>query len=417
MPLPTAIYPGFGKALVNPLAAAMGPPVPGVAPDSGFQGAESDMINYLADDAKAAGSPINDWARVNENRQALADLYKSYHGGRTRGEVTQGVGVQVPGAAPQVGVRTLYRADPGTRQFAFSGGDPAAQIAAAQGAGGTIGNSPQLADMISQQSVAQKAATDAAMAKAEQTKADASTKLAGTEQAKVDLEAMQFNSPFGRYIAGLKGNLSPGDAMNAAYSFPQDTPPTSAPKLGVQGGYANTTPGVQGSPQAPAGGGMTQTPIQRLMMNPGSAALRGFFQQDPATGGYPAVSDMESVFHNLHAQGMAPVPGTPVGNDFLAALRQANPEGVRRVLEGLPQTRSPGNYYLFGDPEQGSINPLARMFGQKTDTRRLLFHGLRDLSDPAGINARRLGVQRKRQQLQQAFEAAKQFPLMAWGQE
>lgn len=238
MSMATAMYPGFGKKPVNPLAAAMsaltpdaglGPkvvPALGSMVNPNFVGAEADLIRQQADESQAAGSPINDWPRVDEHRQALADLYKAYHGGQTRGEVTQGVGVQSPGMAPQVGVRTLYRADPGTRQFAFGGGDQAAQIAAAQGAGGTVGNSPQLADMIAQQTAAQDSAAKTTQAQAEKLKAEAlmgqTDYVRSGEAHKRELEMMALQQgQLGPAALEQLGIPQPGDILAKAIGLPE----------------------------------------------------------------------------------------------------------------------------------------------------------------------------------------------------
>ncbi len=228
--------PPFLAAATNPLMAALqggGPPAfGGAAPP--FEEAELDLIRRQAEEAKRAGSPINDWPRVGANSQALADLYSGYHGGRTRGEVAQGVGVPAT-PTPKVGVgTTLYRADPGTRQFTFRGGDPtgdpsgylAGQIAAAQGAGGTPENSPQVYNMVGQQTAQQDATAKLAHAKAEQLKAEA---LMGqtdyVRSGDAHTRAMQM-------MALEKGQLSPmalealkipqpGDALAAELKIPQ----------------------------------------------------------------------------------------------------------------------------------------------------------------------------------------------------
>ncbi len=231
MSMATALYRG-----ANPLMAALqggGPPSFGTAAPP-FEQAELDLIRRQAEEAKRAGSPINDWPRVGANSQALADLYSGYHGGRSRGEVAQGVGVPV-GPASRVGVgTTLYRADPGTRQFTFRGGDPtgdpsgylAGQIAAAQGAGGTPENSPQVYNMVGQQTAQQDATAKLAHAKAEQLKGEA---LMGqtdyVRSGDAHTRAMQM-------MALEKGQLSPmalealkipqpGEALAAELKIPQ----------------------------------------------------------------------------------------------------------------------------------------------------------------------------------------------------
>jgi hypothetical protein len=93
---------------------AMAAPAPGmqsVAPQAPipFGQAELNLINQHADVAQAAGSGVNDYPRIAAHRKELSDLFAKYHGGMSRGQWMQSS--QSPLGA------TVFRADPGTREF------------------------------------------------------------------------------------------------------------------------------------------------------------------------------------------------------------------------------------------------------------------------------------------------------------
>ncbi len=189
----------FGPLAQDRLAAQQAPAMTGsglqsVTPTQiPFEQAESNLIGQQAESARAApgGARVNDWDRIAANNKALSALFGQYHGGMSRGEYMQSA--QSPLGA------TVYRADPGTRDFtvnpvaaAMGGGDRMANqqkiVDAMLARGGTMTNSPSFANALGANQEYQQNAQNAVQRQLGQSQAGALTSRAATDAGQLEYQ-------------------------------------------------------------------------------------------------------------------------------------------------------------------------------------------------------------------------------------
>lgn len=135
---------------VPSLAPAVAPP-PSAAPRSAqvvepFHVAQAKLFDSQAKAANAAGSPINDFARIDANDAARGDLFKQYHNGMAPGEFQASQrGAPAPAGQPNAAMADPFRASL-ARQVAQPGVQFAGSTPIYRGNAGDGGEGYSIAD-------------------------------------------------------------------------------------------------------------------------------------------------------------------------------------------------------------------------------------------------------------------------------